>query len=168
MSMRHNSFRVIPLLPDGSSPREAPGPAALHIPVVSGRYSKKRNRRSSVSPVSSPGADSVDGAVEYEDYIGEKIESSLSPSVVAYLNYNTALDGAPDPDIIRDYCDENKDIRNQAAEKAQRWLDNYNSGAQLSEDHTGHLCITFADNMRRDPIGELHAVFSTYSGANKH
>lgn len=39
-------LRVIPLLPDGSSPRESPGIRALGIPVVAGR-----NRTSSQTPV---------------------------------------------------------------------------------------------------------------------
>lgn len=74
-------MRVIPLLPDGTSPRESPGIRALGVPVVAGR-----NRTASQTPVGRRRASEITldgvGSDSSKDTSGNSDEDSGSPAHV--------------------------------------------------------------------------------------
>ncbi|KAF8473328.1 hypothetical protein BDZ91DRAFT_790106 [Kalaharituber pfeilii] len=146
------TYRAIPLLPDGTSPRRAAGPTALGIPVVSGRYrrppeGKVKFKRNSTSQNSNQeDMVIVDGTYDSDEVIGTGSgvthnspldEDLFLDGESSYLNVNN-----------EDVATEGKQIGNEA----DQWLECYNSGTQLTENASGYLCINFDESMRRDAL----------------
>ncbi|KAF8425935.1 hypothetical protein EV426DRAFT_662276 [Tirmania nivea] len=158
MHLKLGSYRAIPLLPDGSCPREAPGPTALDIPIVEGRYHrtaagkvKLRRRRPSES---SSQADLVklDGAYESDGELSNHSGDTVSSSVAAILSPEMFSDVHGDSTSNGTFGGDSKVDAVQAANEVDKWLENYNSGTRLTGNASGHICISFDENVRRDPL----------------
>lgn len=162
MHLRQGLYRAIPLLPDGSCPRESPGPTALGIPVVAGRYHRtadgkvKLHRRRPSASSSQEDLVNIDGAYESDGEMSNYSGDTVSSSIAAILSPDMFLEEWSNSvgDTGAFGGDSMVDVKAEANE-ADKWLESYNSGTRLTENASGHLCISFDDNVRRDPLGML-------------
>ncbi|KAI5809015.1 hypothetical protein DFH27DRAFT_248294 [Peziza echinospora] len=155
MTLNQGSFRAMPLLPDGTSPRMTPGSAALNIEVVSGRCRRtsdgrtKMVRRKADENTSRDALNAVDGSYDSDGENSSASEDTINSSVARLLTPDMYLDGG-----FSDTDREQIKVRGEAeaAINVERWLENYNSGTNLTIDRNQRLCISFDENMRKDAL----------------
>lgn len=159
MHLKLGAYRAIPLLPDGSCPREAAGPTALGIPVVEGRYHRtadgkvKLHRRKSSEDSSQDDLVDIDGAYESDGEISNYSGVTVSSSIAAILSPEMFYNGSDDLGNVDEFGGDSMVDVSKETNEAHQWLENYNSGTRLTENATGHLCISFDENVRKDPLG---------------
>lgn len=161
MHVKMASYRAVPLLPDGTSPRETAGTTALGIPIVSGRYRRTADGKVKLSRQVSSGYSSQDEIVNpdgiYESD-GENSTSSgdtINSSIAAILSPEVFLDGSFS--IVGSHGEDgDEDAMSKGSQQmndADKWLESYNSGTQLTVNAAGYLCIVFDESIRGDALG---------------